>query len=118
MSKAILVGLAIIMMGCAGGSMRQNDINQASWINHYASEMVAAFGAPTSTFRMHNGDVLYTWSSKSTRTVQSTIIQNPAIPGMTHIVGGGTRTRSCDRTWTVRNGIVIGWNQRGNNCGQ
>jgi len=109
--KYIFSLLLFLVFSCAPTMTLQQRCN--SWMHHDINELVRAWGPPTSTFDMPNGNRAYTWTRTSTHTEPSFNLST-TIP-MT--IGGGTTVDYCRFTYEVApSGEIIFWRYDGNAC--
>lgn len=58
--KLIIIALVLVMVGCAESRPKRDPAALVNaWVGKTGSELVAAWGAPTKTFKAANGNTMY-----------------------------------------------------------
>jgi hypothetical protein len=119
----LVLTLAALLTACASAYKEKLE----SWMGRDVNELIAAWGPPSSTFTLPNGDTMYTWgrSSQYTQPVYQApststtrIVGNTAYtttqPGM--VTGGQTYNFACTTTMTVSGSRITAYRFEGNAC--
>ncbi len=115
---------ALVLGGC--GKSYQEILN--SWVNHDVNELIRSWGAPNSTFRMPNGNIVLIFESGSSYTEPVTVqpgqttarvygntVYSQTTPAT--IRGGDTIHFSCrTEIETNQEGRIVYWRYQGNAC--
>lgn len=128
MRKVLL--FALLVAGCASQPPATEQAFEKRlnlWIGKDVNALVQKLGPPNSTFKMPNGNVMYTYArsntvqlqgytlpSQTTGTVVGNAVYGTTVPGPT--IGGGLYTASCKVDYTVEGTTIVNWRHEGNAC--
>ena len=57
-SLFLILGIAVIQLGC-GQKLYEEKLG--SWLGHDVNDLITSWGPPSDTFKMPNGEMIYTW---------------------------------------------------------
>lgn len=57
--KAFLAGITLVITGCATEDKFRDHLQ--TWMGHDVNDVIMAYGPPSSTYDMPNGNKMYTW---------------------------------------------------------
>ena len=114
------LSLALLVVGCATAENYKAALE--SWVGATESQLVSGWGVPDGVY--NSGGYKYlaykrsstSYVSGTSPTYTTQIIGNTAY---TTSVGGSSGymiTSDCKTTFTLKNGVVIGWRGEGNDC--
>jgi hypothetical protein len=88
---AFLIAFLLLVSGCATTANYQVMIN--TWIGHDQNDLISSWGPPNQTYRMPNGNVMFTWLHERMKAEYS--------PG-TGTLPDGTEYLTADQTGSTR----------------
>ena len=135
MRSLVAVAMTLILGACA--TQRGFEQLLHSWRGQDINNLIVKWGPPNSTFKMPNGNVIYTYERSrvsSTPVYQTPIYTTPShttvnvigntayattTPGQTYggqIYGGQTYQQSCRVDFTVDGSSIVSYRYEGNAC--
>jgi hypothetical protein len=118
--------LPALAAGCATKANYRDVV--ASWVGASADDLVRAWGAPQSTYRLDSGNEILVWEDTHASTMPTTVMpgnttvlrRNGLITAHstpTTVSGGGTVVYTCRTEFEVNpSGQVVRWRAEGENC--
>ena len=110
MKKAIVrIFVTSLLVGCATTGKFKTTMD--SWLNNDVSQLIQAWGAPSSTFQVPNGNKIYTWLYVGGTVAY--VNYNETL----NMVTAGAYSYWCKVDFTAnRDDRVVQWAAQGNNC--
>lgn len=120
----ILFALCLIPALSACMATRESSINKMnSYLGKTEQEVIAGWGVPDKTYQMDDGtDVIAYREEREQYDPPSSTVCMGSYPGAFgySVCGGGGSTRrvkrTCEYSFYLQRGIVVKWDQHGNNC--
>ena len=112
--KPALGCVVLLTLACAERAPAETTGNiMARWVGRDVNRLLTAWGPPTSTFVMPNGNTMYTWATSEERHVEDA----HGLAALFADPDDKITTRWCKQWFTVTpEGTVIDWDYEGNDC--
>jgi hypothetical protein len=120
----IFLALCLVTALSACAVSREQSINKMNgYLGKTEKDVIAGWGVPDKTYKMDDGTEVIAYREERERydPPTSTVCMGsyPGAFGYT-LCGGGGRSRSvkltCEYTFYLQRGVVVKWDQHGNNC--
>jgi hypothetical protein len=89
--------MALILGGCATSEGYKKIVD--SWMGATEEKLIAQWGVPANVYQLNATDKVFTYEESS--------------QGM---ISGNVVTYSCRTDFTIRDGVVVNWQFKGNKC--
>lgn len=106
----LVLFVSFVLTGCIPTQAGYENVVK-SWMNNDIDSLVSSWGPPSSTYKMSNGNTMYTWLNSG----GTTIFPLTSNLGTTY----HSSTSFCKTTFTAdNNGQLVSWRFEGNSCRQ
>lgn len=89
--------ISLILSGCATSEGYKKIVD--SWMGAQEEKLIAQWGVPANVYQLNETDKVFTYEESSQAIISENVV-----------------TYSCRTDFTIRNGVVVNWQFKGNKC--